>query len=572
MQRPLTSITSSQQQSKLYDSSSTSFRIKENKKNRQMPQQMLYDKEGLYEENLKLKKELQQVKFELKKERQEHANFEKQVQKTNETQKDFQVILSQRARIKEQDKLIKELQDEVFKLKRNPEKTKNKELEAELEEQKEAYQKLQLYISSKCSQDANETVMINQSLKDQIQINLVQAYKQDNLNLSQMILSLQQENHTLQQNLLSLKNEKDRLNGRLKELEKQFDSVNKHMMYMRQEMQNTKKQTPSEDYLKKIDDLQQQIQNQGKQLQQNKKLIEELEQKNGELQHNYDVFKSMESKEKEKLQDRINMLKKQIEELNQKRDDLEQSQEGSLQSIGLKQAMGIYGSPRSNNSPSKLQLQLPVTNKKQCLKVNSYDIKEIMSNLKIKLLSNNIDYETQEQILCEDDDEFLTLEETQLRLQKSPFELNEDESSLLARYLIEDNTEDHILYDRQRTQTKIIIKSVYKKLLGEFNLFNESEKLQMYEYFCQLFHKYNQGMESAIKQFNIKKKYLGNNQCEYEDFNEALKYCDILLTSRQRLYLELEIFSDSQQLQRFNFQTLFSKFKLKVSDLDNSIN
>ena len=46
----------------------------------------------------------------------------------------FQVILSQRARIKEQDKLIKELQDEVFKLKRNPEKTKNKELEAELEE------------------------------------------------------------------------------------------------------------------------------------------------------------------------------------------------------------------------------------------------------------------------------------------------------------------------------------------------------------------------------------------------------------------------------------------------------
>ncbi|CAK74674.1 unnamed protein product (macronuclear) [Paramecium tetraurelia] len=413
MQRPLTSITSSQQQSKLYDSSSTSFRIKENKKNRQMPQQMLYDKEGLYEENLKLKKELQQVKFELKKERQEHANFEKQVQKTNETQKDFQVILSQRAKIKEQDKLIKELEDQVFKLKRNPERTKNKELEAEIEEQKEAYQKLQLYISSKCSQDTNETLMVNQSLKDQIQINLVQAYKQDNLNLSQMILSLQQENHGLQQSLLSLKNDKDRLTGRLKDLEKQFDSVNKHMMYMRQEMQNTKKQTPSEDYLKKIDELQQQVQNQAKQLQQNKKLIEELESKNGELQHNYDVFKSMENKEKEKLQDRINMLKKQIEELNQRRDDQDQSQEGSLQSIGLKQAMTIYGSPRSNNSPQKLQLQLPVTNKKQCLKVNSYDIKEIMSNLKIKLLSNNIDYETQEQILCEGDDEYMTLEETQ---------------------------------------------------------------------------------------------------------------------------------------------------------------
>lgn len=46
-----------------------------------------------------------------------------------------------------------------------------------------------------------------------------------------------------------------------------------------------------------------------------KKQIEDLELKSDELQHSYDIFKSVESKEKDKLQDRISMLKKQIDDI-----------------------------------------------------------------------------------------------------------------------------------------------------------------------------------------------------------------------------------------------------------------
>jgi len=39
---------------------------------------------------------------------------------------------------------------------------------------------------------------------------------------------------------------------------------------------------------------------------------------------------------------------------------------------------------------------------------------------------------------------------------------------IVGRYLIEDNTEDHIVFDPHRIQTKAIIKSVYKKLIGDY--------------------------------------------------------------------------------------------------------
>lgn len=53
-------------------------------------------------------------------------------------------------------------------MKRIPERTRRLELEVEIEEIKESYNKLKLFINSKTNQDANETVMASQTLKDNI--------------------------------------------------------------------------------------------------------------------------------------------------------------------------------------------------------------------------------------------------------------------------------------------------------------------------------------------------------------------------------------------------------------------
>ena len=49
---------------------------------------MLYDKEYLYDENIRLKGEILSLKFENKKLNQEHNNFEKLVTKHNENNKE----------------------------------------------------------------------------------------------------------------------------------------------------------------------------------------------------------------------------------------------------------------------------------------------------------------------------------------------------------------------------------------------------------------------------------------------------------------------------------------------------
>ena len=60
---------------------------------------------------------------------------------------------------------------------------------------------------------------------------------------------------------------------------------------------------------------------------------------------------------------------------------------------------------------------------------------------------------------------------------KSPFNLLYDDGLLLARYLIEDNREDLIILDGHNSLDTIIIKSVFKKILGNYTHY-DNEKVK----------------------------------------------------------------------------------------------
>lgn len=65
------------------------------------------------------------------------------------------------------------------------------------------------------------------------------------------------------------------------------------------------------------------------------------------------------------------------------------------------------------------------------------------------------------------------------KLIKSPFNLPYEDSPLLARYLIEDNREDLIILDGHNSMDTIIIKSVFKKILGPFTLYNDEKTTEL---------------------------------------------------------------------------------------------
>ena len=74
-----------------------------------------------------------------------------------------------------------------------------------------------------------------------------------------------------------------------------------------------------------------------------------------------------------------------------------------------------------------------------------------------------------------------------------PFNVkNEKNLLLVSRYLIENNEEDHVILDFNRSCETLIIKSRFKKLIGIYSLLNIDEEKSIYERISTVFfNKYN---------------------------------------------------------------------------------
>lgn len=65
-------------------------------------------------------------------------------------------------------------------------------------------------------------------------------------------------------------------------------------------------------------------------------------------------------------------------------------------------------------------------------------------------------------------------------LEQFPFFIeNENDVLLVARYLIEDNTEDYIEFDLDRTNKMHIVKSIFKNLVGNFKIATVEEEAKL---------------------------------------------------------------------------------------------
>lgn len=65
---------------------------------------------------------------------------------------------------------------------------------------------------------------------------------------------------------------------------------------------------------------------------------------------------------------------------------------------------------------------------------------------------------------------------------REPFNIKNEKALLLvSRFLIENNEESHVILDLKRTSETVIIKSIFKKLVGNYSLLSESEERIIYE-------------------------------------------------------------------------------------------
>jgi hypothetical protein len=114
-------------------------------------------------------------------------------------------------------------------------------------------------------------------------------------------------------------------------------------------------------------------------------------------------------------------------------------------------------------------------------------------------------------------------------LEEHPFELEEDASELVARYLIEDNNEDYVLVDWEASSKVARVKSIFKNLLSNYELFPDIDEID------------NVIGKQLMKQKDILNDYFtrlsSGTYCSKEEFYQSLHYADITLTPRYMDYL-----------------------------------
>lgn len=66
-------------------------------------------------------------------------------------------------------------------------------------------------------------------------------------------------------------------------------------------------------------------------------------------------------------------------------------------------------------------------------------------------------------------------------LQNNKFGLSYENAQTLGRYLVEDNKEDKIVFDEERMGQKEVIKSLFKKVIGNYRMLNQTEDEQTYK-------------------------------------------------------------------------------------------
>ena len=57
----------------------------------------------------------------------------------------------------------------------------------------------------------------------------------------------------------------------------------------------------------------------------------------------------------------------------------------------------------------------------------------------------------------------------------------------MTRYLVEDNYDDYVIYDEDRYNELHIVKCIFKKLIGKYELFTEEESYRTLEELSKVF-------------------------------------------------------------------------------------
>ncbi|CAD8196894.1 unnamed protein product [Paramecium octaurelia] len=508
------------------------------KRQKMIPQAILYDRESLYEEvinakqiNNNLSRENQALHTKIKMMDEELQRMVRATpiseQVVNNMESFYQDCKpSKQHLIMDLKKQLRRLQEESIKkdqqiqfLQKNTKAMKIKELEIELMSYQQEAQRLKALIGMKFNDSDNDLYRLRADYK----------LMEDELKQLKVKCKESESKATMYYNE---KLKKDKLNQYLKN---QIESLK----FKDPEYKKQNKITENEQQLKQdIDQKQVQIDTLISSLKAKDAQYAELDKRMKELEREQQQIIDQLERDRQQLKEQYNSLKEEVA-----------MQSGRRRTV-------------QNNSffENKLEI-LPegpeITDQKKKLLpcVTKDDVNLICKQIKFKLKAMKVPFEKIDNFIHGDAHSVIRIEELNDMLQDEPFLLNEADSLKVARYLIEDNDDRFVEFSMLTEGLIARAKSILKNLIGKYTLLEKSDEDQLFFEIGTVLSKYRISLEDFI--LRSKKK---QELCTLEDLEEALKFVEQTFNSTQYEFLLLKNYELTQELVQINYKKLFELF------------
>ncbi|CAD8132887.1 unnamed protein product [Paramecium octaurelia] len=492
-----------------------------------------YDKEDQQDQLLKIKQELNQLRLENTQLKSQNLYYQKDLESFHQQLSDDEIQLKtvrNNQRFKHLLKLLQSKEVEIENLKR---KLKIDEITNYQKQVSELQNMVELQ---------KEKLLGNQRNILAPQFAILDELEQDNIKLVEIVKVLedklkdydQMKKHIITQQV-KIQQQKQLINELLKEI-RQYKE--RDLLFAVKHNQKSKQDQQIKKLLSDIHKLSQKRQ-------EDEAYIEQLIDRHRQEIKKYDRRIMDKDDEMQLLQERCESLSKALQEEQIQKAKLKKNEKStSIVKPSMFSQHQIVGRASGDYSLITSQRSLSGVGKSKYSKISKQDLCQIVKVIKFQMINNKVPFDELDTYLFKNQIE-TTLDELKDSLQQSIFNLNKDQSSILANYLFDQ--EDDINFDKPQNNSRI--RSILKTLLDNFRLPNNAV-------FDEIKANLNaNNLEMICSQLQSKFQS-PRNKLNVNDLFELFKENDIKLSKASLDYIESYFFKLNQQLCVFEIDQL----------------
>eukprot|EP01017_Pseudomicrothorax_dubius_P047623 TRINITY_DN8575_c0_g1_i3.p1 TRINITY_DN8575_c0_g1~~TRINITY_DN8575_c0_g1_i3.p1 ORF type:complete len:329 (-),score=106.93 TRINITY_DN8575_c0_g1_i3:464-1450(-) len=316
-------------------------------------------------------------------------------------------------------------------------------------------------------------------IRDRYETQTFDALRRDNYQLSAAIKFLQEQLTSSE----AVRDVKDRTIGRLNaEIVRQKKiSQEKEELIQRIEKEYAQQNVWNE-VKKKGKEKEEIVQAMTAELQKKDEVITKLEETISDLKIRMQNMEILERTEKQAAKYEIDRLKSDLDALTAEVDILQRRNalyEHLLNINNIPFARQLRKTRTSIESPTRVDKSVL----KKLARIRSDEVQPIGRTLSLRFQIAKLSFEELEKrVFTQEVMEkgVISIEEMDDILRSDPIRMEDKEQALfVARYLIEDNTEEYLQFDRTRACDVNVVKSIFKKFIGNYKLLTHEEDKQL---------------------------------------------------------------------------------------------